>query len=201
MNKIAIVIVSLILAIIGLVGCTTISPSPPAPQAPAAEAPPAAPAPKPAPSPAPAPEEWELLNRWLSDLYGLPQVEDIEQMQAAALLVSGLWFEQADKAVKKLEEDDIPWARTAPFCYTYNYYILHDIQLTNASTPLEFMATDNLLADTVKDLQDEAEELVRMKWLGEPLHIFPTTKDAMDSFREIDKDWDRLMEEAISKSQ
>lgn len=144
-------------------------------------------------------ENWEVLNRWLGDLYGLPPVENTEELQSAAWLVSGFWFEQADKAVKKLEEDGIPWERTAPFCYLFNYYILYDTQLTNAETPLEFMATDHLLADSVKSLQDEAEELVHMKWLGEPLKIFPTTKDAMESFKEIDKDWERLMEEAVNK--
>ena len=103
----------------------------------------------------PSAEEWELVNRWLSDVYGLPPVEDIEQLQAAALLVGGFWFEQANKETEKLEERDIPWARTTPFCYTFNYYILHDIQLRNVSTPIEFIAADHVVADTVKDLQDE----------------------------------------------
>jgi len=145
-------------------------------------------------------EDWEVLNRWLGDLYGLPPVDNTEELQSAAFLVGGFWFEQVDKAVKKLEENGIPWERTAPFCYLFNYYVLHYTQLTNATTPLEFMAADHLLGDTVKALQDESEELVHTKWLGEPLKIFPTTEDAMESFKEIDRDWERLVEEAISKS-
>lgn len=173
-----------------LVGCGQKPESPASPTAPEQT--------EPTPE-SPSPQDWEVLNRWLGDLYGLPPVENTEQLESAAWLVSIFWFEQADKAVKKLEEDGIPWERTAPFCYLFNYYILYDTRLTNAKTPLEFMAADHPLADSVKALQDEAEELVHMKWLGEPLKIFPTTKDAMESFKEIDKDWERLMEEAVNK--
>jgi len=144
-------------------------------------------------------EDWEVLNRWLSELYGFPPVNNTEELQSAAFLLSLFWFEGADKAVKELEENGIPWARTPPFCYLFNWYILRDIQLRNATTPIEFMAADHLLADNVKALQDDAEDLVHTKWLGEPLNIFPTEEDAMESFKEIDKDWERMMEEAISK--
>ena len=147
----------------------------------------------------PSSEDWKVLNRWLSELYGLPPVSNTEQLQSAAWLVSGLWFEQAHKAVKRLEQNGIPWSRTAPFFYLYNYYILHDIQLRNASTPLEFMATDYLLADSVRELHEAADELVLMKQLGETLNIFPTEEDAMKWFKEFDKDWERLMEEAITE--
>ena len=147
----------------------------------------------------PSSEDWEALNRWLSDLYRLPPVNNTEQLQSAAWLVSGFWFEQADEAVKKLEQHDIPWSRTAPFFYLYNYYILHDIQLSNASTPLEFMATDYLLADSVGDLHEASDELVLMKQLGETLNIFSTEEDAMEWFKGWDKDYQRLLEETREK--
>ncbi len=145
-------------------------------------------------------EEWGALNRWLSECYGLPPVKNTEQLQSAAFLVSSLWFEEADKAVKKLEQHAIPWERTSPFFYLFNYYILHDIQLRNASRPIEFMAIDHLVVQSVKDLHDAADELVLMKELGEPLNVFPTEEDAMKWFREFDKDYQRLLEEAVNRS-
>ncbi len=183
------VLVILVLASAILMGCVQKGGSPASPSPDQMEATPES----------PSLEEWEVLNHWLSELYGLPPVENTEQMESAAWLVSGFWFEQADKAVKKLEEHEIPWERTSPFFYLFNYYILYDTQLRHASTPLEFMAADHLLAQSVKDLHDAAEELILMKDLGEPLNVFPTEEDADKWFREFDKDWKRLMEEAISK--
>jgi predicted small lipoprotein YifL len=147
----------------------------------------------------PSSEDWEILNRWLGDLYGLPPVSNTEQLQSAAWLVRGFWFGKVDEEIKRLEEYDIPWSRTAPFFYLWNYYLLHNIQLRNASTPLEFMAADSVLADSVIALHEAADELVQMKQLGETLRIFPTDEDAMKWFKELDKDWERLMEEAIEK--
>jgi len=164
---------------------------------------PATPAPEqkePEPQP-PDLEDWEALNRWLGDLYGLPPVKNTEQMASAAFLVSGFWFENADKAVKKLEQYGIPWERTSPFFYLYRYYILHDIQLRNASTPVEFMASDEILANSVRDLHNAADELVLMKQRGEPLVIFATEEDAVKWFGENDTDWERLAREAIEKGQ
>ncbi len=145
-------------------------------------------------------EDWNVLNRWLSELYGLPPVKNTEQLKSAATLVSSFWFEKANIAISKLEQNDIPWARVAPFYSSFNYYVLHDAQLLGASDPIEFMAADKLLADSVKDLQDTADELVRMKSLGESFKIFPTDEDARKWFRELDKDWERLMQEAIDKA-
>ena len=144
-------------------------------------------------------EQWDTVNEYLDKLYGLPSVKTTEELRAAAFLVDGFWSEKVDEATTRLEQQNIPWGRTPPFCYLFNWYVLHDIQLTNVSSPIEFMAADHLLADSVKALHDEAEELVHMKWLGEPLNSFPTEEDAMESFKEVDKDWERMMEEAISK--
>ena len=146
----------------------------------------------------PSSEDWEVLNQWL-DTYGLPPVRNMEQLESAAFLVSGYWFDVADEAVKKLEQHGIPWSRTSPFFYLYYYYILHDTQFRNASwsTPVEFMASDYLLANSVRDLHEAADELVLMKQLGETLNIFPTEEDADKWFREFDKDWEMAMEEAI----
>lgn len=148
----------------------------------------------------PSSEDWVALNRWLDELYGLPPVENTEHLKSAAVVVSGVWFEQANKAIEKLERNDIPWARVAPFYASFNYYVLHDAQLLGASDPIEFMATDKLLADSVKNLHDTADELIRMKSLGESYRIFPTDEEARNWFRELDKDWERLMQEAIDKA-
>jgi len=85
----------------------------------------------------------------------------MEQLESAAFLVSGFWFEVGDEAANKLEQHGIPWERTSPFFYLYCYYILHDTQLRNGSwsTPVEFMASDYLLANSVKDLHEAADEL------------------------------------------
>lgn len=149
--------------------------------------------------PPPSSEDWAVLNRWLGDLYGLPPVKNTEQLKSAAFLVSGFWFDKADEAVKELERQGIPWERTSPFFYLFRYYVLHDVQFGNASTPIEFMAADHLLANSVRDLQEAADELVLMKQLGETLNIFPTEEDAMKWFKEFDKDYERLAEEAIEK--
>ena len=145
-------------------------------------------------------EDWNVLNRWLSELYGLPPVKNTEQLKSAAFVVSGIWFKQADKAIKELEQNNIPWTRAAPSYSAFNYYVLHDAQLNSATDPIEFMATDKVLADSVKDLQDTADELVRMKQLGESFKVFPTEEDARTWFRQVDKDWERLMQEAIDKA-
>jgi len=145
-------------------------------------------------------DDWQVLNRWLSELYGLPPVKNTEQLKSAATLVSGFWFKQANVAISKLEQNNIPWARVALFYSSFNYYVLHDAQLLGASDPIEFMAIDKLLADSVKDLQDTADELVRMKSLGESFKIFPTDEDARKWFRDSDKDWERLMQQAIDKA-
>lgn len=39
-----------------------------------------------------------------------------------------------------------------------------------------------------------------MKEIGESFKIFPTEEDARKWFREFDKDWERLMKEAIDKA-
>lgn len=155
--------------------------------------------PAPEATPTPIAEDWEALNRWLGELYGLPPVSNTEQLKSAAFLLQAHWFKVTDEAVKKLEKNGIPWQRTAPFFYLYYYYILHDIQLGNASTPLELMAADYLLAQSVKDLHDEADELVWMKALGEPLVIYPTEEAAKRWFLEFDKDYVKRLEEAMGK--
>ena len=53
-------------------------------------------------------KDWEVLNRWLGDLYGLPPVKNTEKLKSAAVLVSGFWFKQANKAINKLEQNGIP---------------------------------------------------------------------------------------------
>ena|SRR3989304_7741032 len=92
------------------------------------------------------------------------------------------------------------WTRVALSYSSFNYYVLHDAQLNSASDPIEFMANDRLLAGSVKDLQDTADELVHMKEIGESFKSFPTEEDARKWFREFDKDWERLMKEAIDKA-
>lgn len=146
-------------------------------------------------------DDWIALNSWLDELYGLPPVENTEQMKTAAFVVSNLWFEKAHEAVEKLEQYNIPWERTSPFFYLFRYYFLHDIQLTNASTPIEFMAADYSLTISVKDLHESADELVQMKQLGETLNIFVTEEDAMEWFREFDEDYERLVKEALEKAE
>ncbi len=150
-------------------------------------------------SESPSSEDWAVLNRWLDELYGLPPVKNIDQLKSAAFLVSNFWFEQVQEAIGKLEQNDIPWSRAAPSYSAFSYYVLHDAQLRSASDPLEFMAVDYLLAQSVKDFHDTADELVQMKALGETFKIFPTEEDARKWFRDLDKDWERLMEEAIER--
>lgn len=162
---------------------------------------PASPTPEQTQPESPYSEDWVILNRWLDELYGLPPVENTEQLESAAFLVSGLWFDKANEAVEKLEQHNIPWERTSPFFYLFRYYVLHDVQFRNASTPIEFMAADKLLADSVRNLHETADELVRMKQLGETLNIFPTEEDAMKWFKEFDKDFERLAEEALEKAE
>jgi hypothetical protein len=146
-------------------------------------------------------KDWEALNRWLNDLYGIPPVRTEGQLQSAALLVSAHWFDVTDETVKELEQHGIPWERTAPICYLFNYFILYDIQLRNSSTPLEFMAADFNLAKAAQALHETAQLLVEMKLSGEPLTIFPTEEDANKRFLELDKEYVKRLEDAIRKGE
>lgn len=150
-------------------------------------------------SESPSSEDWAVLNRWLGELYGFPPVKNTDQLESAAFLVSNFWFDKINEALEKLEQSNIPWSRAAPTYSAFSYYVLHDAQLRGASSPLEFMAADRLLADSVKEFHDTANELIQMKVLGETFRTFPTDDDARKWFRDLDKDWERLMEEAIEK--
>ena len=119
-------------------------------------------------------QDWDALNLWLGELYGLPPVYSVEDLKSAAWLVSNLWFDVAEEAVAELEQYDIPWARTAPFCYLYYWYIEADIKLRSVLTPIEFVASDYVLAEHVRWLEETARDLVDMKLSGEPLNIYPT---------------------------
>ena len=140
--------------------------------------------PTPTPDSAISPEDWVAVNRWLSELYGLPPVYTVKELESAAWLVSNYWSSVADQAVTKLEQHDISWARTAPFCYLYHWYIEADIALRNVSTPIEFMAADNVLAENVMWLHEAADELVLMKLIGEPLNIYPTEDACVEGWSE-----------------
>ncbi len=85
-------------------------------------------------------EDWKALNRWLSELYGLPPVSNTEQLKSAAFVVSGIWYKQANKAISKMEQNNIPWSKAASSYASFNYYVLHDAQLNSVSDPIEFMA-------------------------------------------------------------
>ncbi len=144
-------------------------------------------------------KDWQTLNRWLHDLYRLPPVNNTEQLKSAAFEVANFWSDQVDKTTTKLEQNGIHWERTPPFCYIFNWYILHHIQLRHANTPMEFIAADYVLSETVKTLQDEAKDLMNRKISGEPINSFATEEEAMKQFKQIDKDYLRLLEEAIAK--
>lgn len=138
------------------------------------------PSPTPSPTPTPTPEstisaqDWAFLNLWLSQLYGLPPVYTVDELQSAAWLVRDHWLEVADQAVTKLEQQHIPWERTAPFCYSHNWFVEAYTALPNASTPMEFLAANFVLTDYGQSLEETANELVRKKLSGEPLNIYPT---------------------------
>jgi hypothetical protein len=132
-------------------------------------------------------DEWAILNRWLDKFYQLPLVRNEEQLKSAAWLVSELWFKEADKAVRKLEANGIPWERTAPFLYLFDWYIRRDIKLRNASNPIEFMAADHALTGSVRDLHNCADELILMKETGEPLKIFPTEESAREWYKDLEQ--------------
>ena len=148
----------------------------------------------------PSTDDWQALNRLLIEVYELPPVRNVEQLESAAWLASGFWFDMTNITIENLEKQDIPWERTSPFFYLFDYYILHDIQFRNSSSPMEFMATEHLLVESVKTLADAANELVRSKLLGEELVIFPTAEDATEWFRSWDKDYQRLLEEALARA-
>jgi len=95
-------------------------------------------------------------------------------LQSAAWLVRDHWLEAADQAVSKLEQNHIPWERTAPFCHLYYWFIEAYTALPNASTPIEFLATNNALTDYGQSLEEAADDLVQKKLSGEPLNIYPT---------------------------
>lgn len=147
------------------------------------------------------PKDWEVLNKLLSELYGFPPVRTERELEIAALQVSAHWSKVVERTTKKLEQNGIPWSRTAPFCYLVNYFILHDIQLRNSSTPLEFMAAEHALAMAVYNLDETAQLLLEMKLSGEPLTIFPTEEDATKRFLELDKEYVKRLEEAIRKGE
>lgn len=127
--------------------------------------------------------DWEALNHLLGS-YGLPPVKTTEELQSAAWLVSGDWFEVAVEATERLEQHDIPWERTRPFCFLFYWYIEADIELRNTSAPHEFLAAHSHLVGTVADLHQTADELVLMKDLGEPLSIYPTEDACLEGWVE-----------------
>lgn len=143
--------------------------------------------------------EWDALNRSLKEVHGLPPVNNTEELKVAALVASANWQQGVNEITNKLETNGIPWERTAPFCYRFNYYILHDIELCNSSTPLEFMAAEYTLVGTIEDLKDIADLLLAMNLSGEPLNIFPTVDDASKRFLELDKEFLKKLEEAVNK--
>jgi hypothetical protein len=147
----------------------------------------------------PSSEEWDTLNRWLKDIYGIPPVSNVDQLESASLRVSLFWKDGVQGIMQKLEQEGIPGGRTAPFCYLLNYYILYDIQLRNSSTPLEFLAADYSLTETIRDLDETGQLLLEMKASGEPLTIFPTEEDANYRFLELDKEYVNKLEEAVNK--
>lgn len=149
--------------------------------------------------PSPISGEWDALNRSLKEVHGLPPVNNAEELKAAALVASANWKQGVNEITKKLETNGIPWERTAPFCYQFNYYVLHDIELRTSSIPLEFMAAEYTLVGTIEDLQGTADLLLDMKLSGEPLNIFPTVDDANKRFLELDKEFLKKLEEAVNK--
>lgn len=138
--------------------------------------------PTPTPDSAISAEDWDALNNWLSELYGLTPVDTVEELESAAWLISGYWFDAAHEACSKMEQHDIPWERTAPFCYLFYWYIETDIALRNVTTPRDLMAEASHLIENVTWLHEEADALVEMKLMGESLRIYPTEEACVEGW-------------------
>lgn len=127
-------------------------------------------------------KQWEMLNFWLGTLHDLPPIYSVEELEEVAVVLFDFWFDQGDEAVKKLEEHQIPWDRTRPFCYLYFWYIQATHDLMNSSTPLDLLSSDMLVTELCKYLHDTADHLVQMKLSGEALNIYQTEDACMEGF-------------------
>ena len=148
-------------------------------------------------TPAYSSDDWTLLNEWLAQLYGLPPVSNTTQLRSAAMLVSNFWLGVLEQYINELEKEGIPWERTGPSVISFHYYVLHDAQLRNAQTPLEFLACDELLGRSVEDFHNTSNELILMKQLGENPRTFSSEEAAEQWFRELDPAWEEMMQDVI----
>jgi len=127
-------------------------------------------------------EEWDVLNRWLAEFYGLPPVSNIEELRTTASVVSVKWFGVVAKAVKKLEDHGIDWGRTRDSCYLVHWYMRADARLYEVQTPIEFLAAEELLVKRLRMVDESADLLVERKLLGEPLGTFSTEEECVRGF-------------------
>ncbi len=171
----------LILALVGAIGCSSSDDS------------------KPQILPVSTSDDWVLLNDWLAEFYGFPPVSNTTELQSAAMLASEYWFDTFQEAIDNLESNNIPWERTAPSVVSFHYWMLRETQLQSAQTPLEFLAYEELLVQSVEKFHNDADELIHQKELGENPRTFSSEKEAMNWFRELDPSWEAKMREAMER--
>ena len=129
-----------------------------------------------------AQEYWDHMNTMLVAVYGLPPVPDVQFINTAGYAVSNFLGEGAAVAAERLESSGIPWARTAPFCYLFAWYIEADTAINQITTPLEFITAESRLAERGRWLLEAADSMILTQLLEEPLSTHPTEAACLEGF-------------------